>query len=179
MLLVSALGHDALKLVRRSPHNPDSDDQQLTRQEPFDLLFPGRHTEPQSVASLQATRQKRLKPGCSQDPKSFERFPRAHTPANGGCDPVLGRRLFKRGFDRLSRHFGGNDEDALAVAEDEIAGRNPDPFDFDADAKVDHFAARPLVLRVQSAAESRKAKRLDPRRIANESIENCAGRAPE
>jgi hypothetical protein len=27
-------GHDALKLVRRSPHNPDSDDQQLTRQEP-------------------------------------------------------------------------------------------------------------------------------------------------
>jgi hypothetical protein len=56
-------------------------------------------------------------------PKSFERFPRAHTPANGGCDPVLGRRLFKRGFDRLSRHFGGNDEDALAVAEDEIVGR--------------------------------------------------------
>jgi hypothetical protein len=31
-------GHDALKLVRRSPHNPDSDDQQLTRQEP-DVTF--------------------------------------------------------------------------------------------------------------------------------------------
>jgi hypothetical protein len=27
-------GHDALKLVRRSPHGPDSDDQRLTRQEP-------------------------------------------------------------------------------------------------------------------------------------------------
>src|SRR5271163_5145818 len=27
-------GHDALKLVRRSPHDLDSDDQQLTRQEP-------------------------------------------------------------------------------------------------------------------------------------------------
>jgi hypothetical protein len=27
-------GHDALKLVRRSPHNPDSDDQQRTQQEP-------------------------------------------------------------------------------------------------------------------------------------------------
>jgi hypothetical protein len=31
-------GHDALKLVRRSPHNPDSDDQQLTPQEPC-ILF--------------------------------------------------------------------------------------------------------------------------------------------
>src|ERR1700722_16122660 len=33
-LVLDKPGHDALKLVRRSPHNPDSDDQQLTRQEP-------------------------------------------------------------------------------------------------------------------------------------------------
>jgi hypothetical protein len=31
-------GHDALKLVRRSPHDLDSDDQQLTRQEPSRLI---------------------------------------------------------------------------------------------------------------------------------------------
>src|SRR6202035_4525369 len=61
---------------------------------------------------------------------------------------------------------------ALAVAEDEIARRNPNPFDFNAHAKVDHFAARPLVLRVQSAAEGRKAERLDPGRVPDETIEH-------
>src|SRR3984885_15949353 len=114
-------------------------------------------------------------PGRSEDPERLKRFPRAHAVADGGRDPVFGRRLFQSGLDRVGRHFGGNDEDALAVAENEVARRDPDPFDLNAYAKVDHFAARPLVLGVESAAEGRKAKRFDPSRIANESIENRPG----
>jgi hypothetical protein len=78
---------------------------------------------------------------------------------------------------RFHLDLGGNDKDAFAIAEDEIAWRDPNSFDFDTNAKVDHFAARALVLRVQSSTEGRKAERLDPGRVTDEAIEHGAGGA--
>jgi hypothetical protein len=54
-------GHDALKLVRRSPHHPDSDDQRLTRQEPKNLSpDPG---DAQQLSGTPWTRRARARSG--------------------------------------------------------------------------------------------------------------------
>ena len=68
----------------------------------------------------------------------------------------------------------GNDEHALAVAEEKVARRDANAVDRDRAAVVDHLAARRLVLRVGAAAEHGEAQRLDLVGVAHVAVEHRA-----
>ena len=48
---------------------------------------------------------------------------------------------------------GGKYEHALAIAEDQVAGRDADPLDFDRHAEIDDLASRPLVCAYSISSE--------------------------
>ena len=85
------------------------------------------------------------------------------------------RRLLEGAADRFLLGLARDHQHALAVAEEEVAGRDAHAADLDRHAKIDDLAARPLVLRVEPAREHRKAERLDLARIADIAVENGAG----
>src|SRR5262249_22156088 len=97
-------------------------------------------------------------------------------------------------FDRLSDQFfsagffDGEDEDlfhrlprrdahAFAVAEDQVARLDAYAVNFNREAEINHFAARPLVLGVTSPGESRKSQLQDASGIARIAVYHRPRRA--
>src|SRR5688572_28401905 len=85
--------------------------------------------------------------------------------------------LRPRALENLRFDLARNDDDAVQVAEDGIAGADVDAADPDGAAEIDDRAACPLILRIPPAREAWKPKGEDAGCIARPAVDHHAGGA--
>src|SRR5262245_7710365 len=94
----------------------------------------------------------------SHNPEFTESLAGAHSIIDGLFDQLFATGFFDGAGEGLFHRFLGHDTDAFAVAEDKVAWFDAHAVNFNREAEIYHLAARPLILRVSSPGEGRKAQ---------------------